>query len=133
MDQITAPAGRAGFIVPTGIATDDSTKAFFGHISQSRRLVSLLDLENRDAIFPAVHRSYKFCLLTLGAAERAEFVFFATQTAHLADTRRRFTLTPDEFRLINPNTLTCPRVSQRARCGPDQEALSCRTDTLPRG
>ena len=26
----------------------------------------------------------------------------------MADPRRRFTLTPDEFRLINPNTLTCP-------------------------
>lgn len=108
MNGITAPAGRAGFIVPTGIATDDSTKAFFGHISQRRRLISLLDLENRDAIFPSVHRSYKFCLLTLGAAERAEFVFFAAQTAQLDDPRRRFTLTPDEFRLINPNTLTCP-------------------------
>jgi hypothetical protein len=34
--QITAPTGRAGFIVPTGIATDDSTKAYFGHITQKR-------------------------------------------------------------------------------------------------
>lgn len=108
MHQITAAAGRAGFVVPTGIATDDSTKAFFGHISQTGRLVSLLDLENREAVFPSVHRSYKFCLLTLGAAERAEFVFFATQTSQLDDPRRRFTLTPEEFRLINPNTLTCP-------------------------
>jgi len=108
MEQITAEAGRAGFIVPTGIATDDSTKAFFGHVSQSARLVSLLDLENREGVFPSVHRSYKFCLLTLGAAERAEFVFYAAQTPQLADPRRRFTLTPEEFRLINPNTLTCP-------------------------
>ncbi|HBO3044340.1 TPA: N-6 DNA methylase [Pseudomonas aeruginosa] len=106
--QIHADSGRAGFIVPTGIATDDSTKAYFGHITQNRRLVSLYDIENRDAVFPSVHRSYKFCLLTLGAAERAEFVCFATQASQLADSRRRFTLTPDEFRLINPNTLTCP-------------------------
>ena len=108
MLEVTAAKGRAGFIVPTGIATDDSTKAFFGHISQRGRLVSLLDLENREAVFPAVHRSYKFCLLTLGAAERAEFVFFATQPDQLKDSRRRFSLTPEEFRLINPNTLTCP-------------------------
>ncbi len=106
--QIHADNGRAGFIVPTGIATDDSTKAYFGHITQHRRLVSLYDIENREAVFPSVHRSYKFCLLTLGAAERAEFVCFATQVSQLADPRRRFTLTPDEFRLINPNTLTCP-------------------------
>uniref|UniRef100_UPI000EB0E4AB Eco57I restriction-modification methylase domain-containing protein n=2 Tax=Pseudomonas TaxID=286 RepID=UPI000EB0E4AB len=106
--QIHADSGRAGFIVPTGIATDDSTKAYFGHITQNRRLVSLYDIENREAVFPSVHRSYKFCLLTLGEAERAEFVCFATQVSQLADPRRRFSLTPGEFRLINPNTLTCP-------------------------
>lgn len=108
ISQIAAGAGRAGFIVPTGIATDDGTKAYFAHITQSGRLVSLYDIENRDAVFPSVHRSFKFCLLTLGAAAQAEFVCFATQIRHLMDVRRRFTLTPDEFRLINPNTLTCP-------------------------
>lgn len=106
--QIHADSGRAGFIVPTGIATDDSTKAYFGHITQNRRLVSLYDIENREKLFPAVDSRMKFCLLTLGAAERAEFVCFATQVSQLADPRRRFTLTPEEFRLINPNTLTCP-------------------------
>lgn len=106
--QITSTTGRAGFIVPTGIATDDSTKAFFGHITQNRRLVSLFDIENREALFASVHRSFKFCLITLGAAQAAEFVCFVGQVAQLADSRRRFALTPDEFRLINPNTLTCP-------------------------
>ena len=106
--QLMAETGRAGFIVPTGIATDDSTKAFFAGLTQAGRLASLYDIENREAVFPSVHRSYKFCLLTLGRAEAAEFVCFAAQTHQLADPRRRFTLTPDEFRLINPNTLTCP-------------------------
>lgn len=106
--QATGSKGRAGFIVPTGIATDDSTKAYFGHIASQGRLASLFDFENSDAVFPAVHRSYKFSLLTLGAAPRAEFVCFATQVEHLQDPRRRFTLAPDEFSLINPNTRTCP-------------------------
>lgn len=106
--QIHAQDGRAGFIVPTGIATDDSTKTYFGHITQSKRLVSLYDIENRDKLFPAVDSRMKFCLLTLGASEQAEFVCFATQVSQLADERRRFTLTPEDFRLINPNTLTCP-------------------------
>src|ERR1700733_8400793 len=30
--------GRAGLIVPTGIATDDSTKAFFPYVSETARL-----------------------------------------------------------------------------------------------
>lgn len=108
ISQMTSTQGRAGFIVPTGIATDDSTKAFFGNISQTGTLVSLYDFENREAIFESVHRSYKFCLLTLGQATKAEFVFFATQVSQVYDSRRRFSLTPEEFRLINPNTLTCP-------------------------
>jgi hypothetical protein len=108
MFQLVSVSGRAGFIVPTGIATDDSTKAYFGAISQQGRLASLFDFENSQGVFPAVHRSYKFSLMTLGRSEAAEFVCFATQVAHLSDPDRRFTLTPDEFRLINPNTRTCP-------------------------
>ena len=108
ISQITHVQGRAGFIVPTGIATDDSTKAYFGALATGGRLASLYDFENREAIFPGVHRSYKFCLLTLGRANEAEFAFFLTQTAQLADIRRRFTLSAQDFARINPNTLTCP-------------------------
>ena len=99
---------RSGIIVPTGIATDDSTKAFFGHISSQGRLVSLYDFENRQGLFPAVDSRMKFCLLTLGSASAAEFIFFATKVQQLEDSRRRFRLSADEFALINPNTLTCP-------------------------
>lgn len=106
--QATSPNGRAGFIVPTGIATDDSTKDFFGYIASQGRLASLFDFENSDAVFPAVHRSYKFSLLTLGATTRAEFVCFASKVEHLSDADRRFSLSPEEFSLVNPNTLTCP-------------------------
>lgn len=108
INQITQTQGRAGFIVPTGIATDDSTKAYFGALATGGRLASLYDFENREAIFPGVHRSYKFCLLTIGVAAEAEFAFFLTQTAQLADARRRFALSAEDFSRINPNTLTCP-------------------------
>ncbi|WP_416770635.1 Eco57I restriction-modification methylase domain-containing protein [Pseudomonas sp. RHF3.3-3] len=106
--QIHADTGRAGFIVPTGIATDDSTKAYFGYLAQSKRLAELCSFENEELIFPSVHHAFKFCIVTLGQVDRASFVFFARQPIQIHDPRRRFTLTPDEFRLINPNTLTCP-------------------------
>lgn len=106
--QIKSTTGRAGFIVPTGIATDDSTKRFFGHISQSGQLASLYDIENRAKLFEAVDSRMKFCLLTVGQSSVAEFVCFATLTSQLTDPRRRFSLTPQEFQLINPNSLTCP-------------------------
>jgi len=108
LSQLASPNGRAGFIVPTGIVTDDSTKAYFAHVSQNRRLASVYDFENREGTFPAIDSRTKFSLMTLGAAQATEFVCFATQVPQLLDSRRRFTLTPDEFRLINPNTRTCP-------------------------
>ena len=58
--------GRVGIIVPTGIATDSFNQYFFADLVEKNDLVSLFDFENRNAIFPGVHRSYKFCLLTLG-------------------------------------------------------------------
>ncbi|WP_029214558.1 Eco57I restriction-modification methylase domain-containing protein [Kallotenue papyrolyticum] len=101
--------GRAGIIVPTGIATDDSTKAFFGDVSQRCQLVSLFDFENREAIFPDVHRSYKFCLLTLGTtAQSTRFSFFLTDPRQVEDRRRVFELTAEEIALLNPNTRTVP-------------------------
>ena len=106
--QLMSEQGRAGFIVPTGIATDDSTKAYFEAISQHGKLATLLAFENEEFIFPAIHHSTRFCILTLGRVEKAEFVFFARKPSQVHDQRRRFTLTPDEFRLINPNTRTCP-------------------------
>ncbi|MYG01806.1 MAG: hypothetical protein F4173_05865, partial [Acidobacteriia bacterium] len=78
--RLLGPSGRAGLIVPTGIATDNSTRTFFEKAVTGNRLVSLYDFENREGVFPGVHRSYKFCLLTLSGADRpcpqAEFAFF---------------------------------------------------------
>ncbi|MFM8490113.1 MAG: hypothetical protein ACKOCH_27545, partial [Bacteroidota bacterium] len=110
--QLVRPEGRAGFIVPTGIATDDSNKVFFGAMVEENRLVSLYDFENREKIFPAVDSRYKFSLLTLSGASRgaeaARFGFFLTRTAHLQDEMRIFNLTKDDFLRLNPNTRTCP-------------------------
>ncbi|MDI9526086.1 MAG: N-6 DNA methylase [Pseudomonadota bacterium] len=108
ISRIVNNDGRAGFIVPSGIATDDSTKAYFAHIALKAQLVSLHDFENRERIFPAVDSRMKFCLLTLGPAQESRFSFFLTQTEQLGDASRSFSLSPEDFELINPNTKTCP-------------------------
>jgi len=110
--MLLAPAGRAGMVVPTGIATDATTQHFFADLVERRQLASLYDFENRKRLFPGVHRSYKFCLLTLAGPARparaANFAFFCHDAADLADPERRFTLSPEDFRLLNPNTRTAP-------------------------
>ena len=113
MRLVLGAAARVGCIVPSGIATDDTTKFFFQDIMDTQTLVSLYDFENREGIFPGVHRSYKFCLLTLTAAGRparagAEFAFFAHRPEDLLEPGRRFTLSAKDLALLNPNTRTCP-------------------------
>lgn len=107
--RLIARGSRAGIIVPTGIATDDSTKAYFDALGTGQRLASLYDFENREGLFQGVHRSYKFSLLTIAdQVEVADLMFFATRIEHLHDEDRHFQLSPDDFALINPNTRTCP-------------------------
>ena len=106
---VTSKAGRAGLLLPSGIATDDTTSAFFAHLVEGLRLAAFHDFENRKAIFPAVHRSYKFALLILGSGiEEADFSFFNSEVADMADPRRRFSLTPEEIVALNPNSRNCP-------------------------
>jgi len=104
--------GRTGIIVPTGIATDDSNKAFFGAMVENNRLISLFDFENREAIFQSVHRMYKFSLLTLSGRDignsKPMFGFFLTRIEHLQDKLRIFSLDKENFLKLNPNTKTCP-------------------------
>jgi hypothetical protein len=109
-------AGHSGIIVPTGIATDDTCKKFFADINNDNQLFSLYDFENRNALFPGVHRSYKFCLFTLSKCKQSEtkYAFFLTKIEHLEDEQRRFTLSPDNIKLINPNTMTTPVFRTRA-------------------
>ena len=110
---LQAPTGRVGIIVPSGIASDATTQFFFRDLMETRQLASLYDFENRRGIFAGVHRSFKFCLLTLTGAGRpatqgADFVFFAQATSDLKEEDRHFTLTAEEIALLNPNTRTCP-------------------------
>jgi hypothetical protein len=107
--------GRAGVIVPTGIATDATTAPFFAALVDSHRLVQLIDFENRDRLFAAIDSRMKFTLLTIGRGTKdAAFAFFLTAPTQLADIERRFTLSADDIARINPNTKTAPVFRSRA-------------------
>lgn len=109
---LTGPHGRMGVIVPTGIATDATTQFFFKDLVLKGAIAALHDFENAAPVFPGVHRSFKFSILSLtGRALRepaARFAFFLQDPAELDDERKAFALTPEEITLLNPNTGTCP-------------------------
>jgi type I restriction-modification system DNA methylase subunit len=110
--SLVGKTGRAGVIVPTGIATDDTTKYFFRDLVDKRSLASLHGFENEEFVFPGIAHTVKFCLLTLTGSSRpvevADFMFFARQATDIADAYRHFTLTPEDIGLLNPNTRTSP-------------------------
>ena len=109
-----APAGRAGMIVPTGIATDSSNAGYFGDLVSSKRLRAIIDFENKEKLFPAVHSRMKFSILAIGPAEKADFAFFLQNTTMYEEKERRFTLSPEQIAAINPNTKTAPVFRSRA-------------------
>lgn len=121
--KIKSETGAVGIIVPTGICTDDSTKYLFGSFVDKRIVQSIYDFENgnteieegktrgtKTRIFPAVHASYKFSLLTLRKTENTDFCFFLHSVKDLEDKRRHYPLTSDDIRMINPNTKTLPLI-----------------------
>lgn len=66
--RLLAPGGRAGVILPTGIATDATCQDCFADLIRHGALASLFDFENRDGLFPAVDSRFKFVALTLRGA-----------------------------------------------------------------
>lgn len=108
---LIAPSGTVGLIVPSGLATDKTYSKLFEAIVECHSLISLYDFENRNGLFPGVHRMYKFCLITLCRSTKPreiDFVFFALGVDDLNSQEKHFTLTSEEIAVLNPNTRSCP-------------------------
>jgi len=115
--RVLTDYGRAGLVVPTGIATDDTTKAFFGNLVAEHKLHSLYGYENEGNIFVGVHHAFKFALLTAGGVRTfmpTEITFLCRRIEDIRNPIRRFRLSADDFALLNPNTRTCPVFRTRA-------------------
>jgi hypothetical protein len=113
MRNLISSRGRVGVVIPSGIATDDTTKVFFQDIMEKHSLVSLYDFENRKGIFPAIDSRIKFSLVTMVGSDSAtpkpaDFVFFALRAGDLKDPDKHISMGIDDLRLMNPNTLTTP-------------------------
>ncbi|MGP0089683.1 MAG: Eco57I restriction-modification methylase domain-containing protein [Xanthobacteraceae bacterium] len=111
--NLASRRGRAGVIVPTGIATDVTTAPFFGALLKHKRLFSLYDFQTGHGFFDSIgHARFKFCLLTMGQAgtgpDQPEFSFFSRTIEEFADPRRHFSISQDAIARINPNTVTAP-------------------------
>ena len=109
--QLVASNGYLGIIIETGIATNSGTKELFNTFIENNNLVSIIDFENREKLFP-IHSSFRFCLLTATGSDikidKAKMICYASNMNHLLEKERYFNLSPEEFRLINPESKTMP-------------------------
>ena len=134
--SLISSQGRVGCIVPSGIATDATTKDFFADIFESRSIISLYDFQNYLKLFRDVTGAMKFSLLTLSQARKANnpalFSFFNLSVKELKEAAaadRVFTLTSEDIRSLNPNTRTCP-IFRTGRDAELTKALYRRVPTL---
>lgn len=123
--SLISNSGRLGMVVPTGIAIDSPMQNFCRFIMWERRLVSLIDFENKKPIFPSVHREQKFCLLTLTGSPRSSedpilVGFWLTDLEQLSDNNRVYPFSLSSLTILSPNTGQ-PLLS---RCRRDSELVS---------
>ena len=112
--SLKSNSGRAGVIVPVGIATNETTSPFFASLIEGNLLTSLYAFSEIKAWFSGTKDNQSFCLLTLGASKEAEFSFQIKDWSDLDDPRRRFKLQTETVLAMNPNTSTAPVFRSRA-------------------
>ncbi|MGR8965736.1 Eco57I restriction-modification methylase domain-containing protein (plasmid) [Rhizobium leguminosarum] len=113
--QIVKPQGRAGILVPTGIATDSTTSAFFGDLISRNFIRSLYSFYEIRRWFKGTDDRKSFCVLCMGLGDGiAEFCFDIDAVDDLQNVERRFKLTSTEIARLNPNTKTAPVFRSRA-------------------
>lgn len=132
---LVKPGGMVGLLIPSGIASDQSSAAFFRKVTADKQLRRVIDFFNKrydgTLFFPDVYYRFKFCAYIAAGAERrfdgASYGFFIRDLAEIADPARVFPITADEIARINPNSGTAPIFRSRR----DKEITSAIYARLP--
>ncbi len=110
--QLVNPRGMAGLLLPNGLVTGFTYRAFLRHLLETRTLASFYGFENEDKVFRDVHNEVKFGLLTMTGTERPVdqpwFTGHIRQADQIRNPARRYSLTAAQIKAINPNTLNLP-------------------------
>jgi hypothetical protein len=115
--------GQAGFIIPTGIATNKGTSSFFKKLVSKKQIISGFDFSNRrkkltstskskDLWFEDVGSEQRFMLLTIfgltGSFDKPVFSSFCNNIEDTTSAGKIYHLTEELIQLFNPNTFTAP-------------------------
>lgn len=114
--RLINPSGMVGLLIPSGLATEKSSQAFFSDIVARKSAKSCYDFFNKRnsgaLFFEDVYYRFKFSALTFSGAARqfdeCRFATFIRDVAELDDPERTYAMGIEHFRLVNPNTGTAP-------------------------
>ena len=111
-NSLVKPTGMVGLITPSGIAADLGASDFFRTLSETGRLNSLFDFENKKVFFPDIHSNIKFCTIVFGGINKffseIRTAFFIEDVDELNDKNRIISISVESLNHINPNTGTLP-------------------------
>jgi len=132
---LVKPGGLVGLLIPSGIASDQSSSVFFRKVTGGKQVHRVIDFFNRrydgSLFFPDVYYRFKFCAYIAGGAERtfdgASYGFFIRDLDEIGDPDRVFPITAEEISRINPNSGTAPIFRSRR----DKEITSAIYSRLP--
>ncbi len=108
--HIIRQSGAAGVVLPSGLATDSTTAPLYQEIATSGALVSFFEFENEGFFSAGQGHMVRFALCTIRPcnSQPTDFLFQGKNVSDIRNGIRHFKLSPEEIRLLNPNTLTSP-------------------------
>lgn len=106
--SLTNEFGRAGIIVPTGIATDATTAPFFSSVVNKSRLISLRSFYETRRWFKSTEERKPFCLVTFGNSPNFTLAFDIKETDGSVPAEKIFPFDAEKLCFVNPNTKTAP-------------------------
>ena len=110
MANHTRKRPRSPIECPLGVLRKDVSLVVEHAAQPIHRLASVIHFENEEKLSPGVHLAYRFALITNGAADSADLVFFARHVRDLASTERHVSLAE--------STIVCTRRWRNMRvCG----------------
>ena len=110
---LVAPGGMVGLLTPIGIATDKTSAPFFAERIRTCSVKAFLSFENRRGwLFPDIHHEEQPTVIVFSLSQHQfsdfEFCVRISSWEQFNDSNRRFRVSANLLRKVNPNTGTAP-------------------------
>ena len=116
---LVAPGGMVGLLTPIGIATDKTSSRFFAERIRDCSVKAFLGFENRRGwLFPDIHHEEQPSIIAFARSQHQfsdfEFCVRISSWEQFNDLNRRFRVSANILRKVNPNTGTVPMFRSRS-------------------